>query len=246
MKKWILFLAAFALFICICFFSYLYLHRAEFCSQSLSNLYGTPVKVARVVVTKDFIELQNVSVYNHTQYVMQPALTISKITLKVSPLDALKSLFGRPITVRKANIEDAKFSIEMTNFDGSENNWVNLLSNMAKKVDATTPSRLYRIQTLTFHYVTADIRNKAAHKHAKHIRSVKKLTLTTSSKTPPNTPQSLIYWSTKEVLAQIATHQEHPGFTTSLTQIPGPQLHQNPFEINNKKALANFTPETLN
>ena len=235
MKKWILFLASFALFICICFFSYLYLHRAEFCSHSLSNLFGTPVKVARVVVRKDLVELQNVSVYNQTQYVMQPALTVARISLRVSFLDALKSLFGFSVTVRKVHVEDAKFSIEMTNAEGSENNWVNLLSHMAQTVDATTPSRLYRIQILTFHYVTADIRNKAVHKHAKHVRSVKKLTLTTPCKTAPSTTQSIIYWSIREVLSQIAAHQEHPQFMTSIAQIPGPQLHLNPFEINQKK-----------
>jgi hypothetical protein len=125
MKKWIIFFASFIFVIAICFSSYLYLYRAEFASNALSKLYGTPVKIQKIRVTQNDIEFQNVTVFNPSEYILQPALQINKVFLKMTPLDALSSIFAEePITIKKVRISDPQITIETQD---SKNNWKKLL-----------------------------------------------------------------------------------------------------------------------
>lgn len=220
MKKWILFFLAFALAVCICFSAYLYLYRAEFVSAELSKLYGTPVKVARIRVTSKDIELQSLTVYNPTDFAMQPALYVEKVMLKMSPADVVASLFGYSQIIRKICIVDPVVGIEIR--QGQEHNWTQLLTNMAKQITNTTSTRLFRVETIILRDIAIEIRNKAAYKRTKRPPFIHQIVLNADKKSPPQSINSLIYQTTKQALIQIGQKCNEPEFASAIESSPTP------------------------
>lgn len=213
MKKWILFFTSFALVVAICFLSYLYLYRAEFTSTALSKLYGVPVKVARIRVTAKDIELQNITIYNPTEYAAQPASTIAKVMVKMTPLDVATSFLGFDTTIRKITVVDPTVCIEMTNETGSESNWKTILSNMAQHIKTAPQTRTFTLQSISARDIATEIRNKAVRKHTKRPSAIHEIALSPQG---PQTLDNLIYWSTQQMLLEIAQKQNLPDFATSL------------------------------
>ncbi len=236
MKKWILFLSTFAVIIFTCFGSYIYLYRAEFTSTALSNLYGTPVKVSKIKVTKEAIELQNITVYNPSEYTMQPALHIPKIAVKVTPIKAALSLLGySPITIRKISVVDAELGIEVPNTKELETNWIKLLSNLGTNTQSSLPSRLFTIETLVVRDIAIQIKNKALHKHSLRPPSISRITLEANQETAPQSLESIIYWATKATLAEVGQQIDQNDFSVAINEIPAPEGHENPLKLTPKK-----------
>lgn len=220
MKKWILFFLAFALAVIICFSAYLYLYRAEFVSAELSKLYGTPVKVARIRVTSKDIELQALTVYNPTEFAMQPALYVDKVMLKMSPADVVASLFGYSQTIRKICIVDPVVGIEIR--EGADYNWTKLLANMAAHIENTPYGRLFTVQTISIRDIAIEIRNKAAYKRTRRPPAIHQIVLSADKKSPPQTINSLIYQTTKQALIQIGQKCNEPAFASAIESSPTP------------------------
>ncbi len=193
----------------------------------------TPVKILKIRLTKTDIELHDIKVYNPAVYNMQPALSIHKIVLKMTPLNVLRSFLGLHSTIRKVTVIDPAISIEMTNPSGSQNNWVELLTNMKNSIDKAVSNRLFHMDTIVFRDVAIEIKNKALYKRTWRPHSIYSITMT-QNQDAPQPSESLIYWSTKLALEQIGQTLEQPDFTNAIKSLSPPQTLQNPLSISPK------------
>ncbi len=208
MKKWLFFFAAFALVIALSFSSYLYLYRAEFTSATLSKVFGSPVKISKIRVTSRDIELHDLEVYSPHEFTMQPALSVEKIKLKITPLDALKGLFALwPIEIDKVALLDPRFSIECR--DSTQNNWQTLLKNINSN---PTSTRLYTIKSITLQDISIAIKDRSESPHTLRPESIPTLTLTAPQESPL---EPILYSALSKTLSEIATRTHQPNLQTS-------------------------------
>lgn len=230
MKKWILFFASFAFGVVICFCSYVYLYRAEFTSAALTKMYGTPVKVSKIRVTSTDIELQNVTVYNPSEYTMQPALSVAKISVKITPRDILVALLGyRQVNIRKVSIVDPLIGIEMINKQGTENNWVPLLNNLAASSDRGGAGRTFHIKKLSLNDIAIELKNRSVRKHTKRPPAINRISMGMQDDALPKAVSSILYWVTKQSLEEIGQKLGQAAFTNAISAIPAPQCDPTPF-----------------
>ncbi len=218
MKKWLLFFAAFALALGICYGSYLYLYRAEFTSHILSKIYKTPVKVERIRVTSSDLEFQNIEIFNPTEYASQPALEIAKVKVKIPIYSTLFALLDiTPFSIRKVTISDPTLTYETV--DGKAN-WNELLTNIQNAPNST---RHFYIETVVIEDMAIEVRNKELHKHTKRLKPINSTIMAYNEDALPETPSNLIFWITKLALSQ--TEEIDP------TTLPEPTSTQNPFTV---------------
>ncbi len=229
MKKWLIFFSAFALVVTICFSSYVYLYRAEFTSAALSKMYGTPVKINRIRVTSTDIELHNVTVYNPSQYSLQPALSLSKVSIKMTPADMIEALIGlTPANIRRISVKDPLVGIELTNAEGTTSNWKDIVTNLQKNAPG---GRTYNVREIMLNDLAIDVKHRAVRKHTQHPPSINRLTMREPDNLEPKTLSQVLYWSTKLALEQIGSHIDQPAFTATITAIPCPDSDPEPYKL---------------
>ncbi|MBS0634600.1 MAG: hypothetical protein JSR37_03965 [Verrucomicrobia bacterium] len=193
MKKWLIFFSTFLFAIVVSFTSYLYLYRAEFTAQALSRLYGTPVQIANIRVTGKDIELQRLVLYNPPEYTMQPALTIKRVMLKMTPLQAVGYFFGITPNIRRIEIIDSTIAIDETH---PETNWNTFLSNL--KPHTASTSHLCVVKSIILRDTSFQIKNKSLHQHTEKLPSIYEIEIELPN--APLTPETIIYEITKQTL----------------------------------------------
>lgn len=197
MKKWLIFFSAFLFVVFVSFSSYLYLYRAEFTATALSRLFGTPVQLANIRVTAKDIELQRLVVYNPPEYAMQPALSIKKTMLKMSPLQVVGYFLGFHPTIRRIEIIDSTIAIDETD---PETNWNKLLSNLHTRINDN--SHTCNVKKIILRDVSFEIKNKALHKHSLHPPSIYEISIDLPE--DAETPEKIIYHITNQCLKESA------------------------------------------
>lgn len=231
MRKWITFFSAFALLIVISFSSYIYFYRAEFLATSLSRLYGVPVKVSKVRLSKSGVKLFNVVVYNPSDYVLQPALSIACVDVKIKPTELVSLLLtSQPATLRKITLIDPLVGIEMKNPTGTENNWINILTHMAKEVDQPAKRKI-QVPKIDLQDLVIELRNHSARKNAKRPPPIGHIEIVPNKKGSPITLSELTYWVTKLTLVQIGERLGQSDFTNAIKSCPQPQTRPQTLQI---------------
>ena len=226
MKKWIIFFATFFLIVLICFFSYVYLYRAEFTSYALSRLYGTSVNTSKIRVTGSKLDLFDFTIYNDIKYTMQPALSVAKVVVKITPKQMFKAIFGiSPIEISKVKFVDPLVAIEFMD----TNNWAELLQHVANNVDASRQARRYKIQTVTLFDIAVEMKNKAVQKHTIRPAPINKITFKAKNETDSLPLDSYIFWATKDSLMAIGNEIGQPEFVQAIEAISCSKAKNNPF-----------------
>jgi hypothetical protein len=221
MKKWLFFFLTFALLIIICFSSYLYFYRADFLSIALTRLYGTPVKVSKVHLSKHGIKLQNVILYNPTEFTLQPALTAVAIEVKMDLSELPACLIGyRPVVIHKLNVIDPHFGIEMQNAHGTQNNWVVLLNRIVKNCGPAQSGRTFLIESATLRDVTVEIRHRAVSKATKRPPQIDRIDLSEIKHMPAMNMSQVLFLTSKLALRQIGEKLGLTEFAQSIEAVP--------------------------
>lgn len=218
MKKWLIFFFSFTLLVLVSFCSYLYLYRAEFLSSSLTRMYGTPVKVAKVHVSKRGFKLQQVEIFSPTEFTMQPAASIKNIEVRMALSELFPLLFGyRSVEIRSIAIEDPYFAIET--HDALQFNWTQILSRMAKNFKSDSPSCSLSIGEVSLSDISVDIKSRKNGPRISHIElsGIKRNELLSTTE--------LLFQITKCTLLKIGKSEELDGFCNSLEEVPL-QAHQ--------------------
>ena len=232
MKKTILYCCLLAIVVVIAYGSYRYIYRADCIAQSLSRVYGVPVSVANVKISKKGIKLKNVVVNNPSNYTLQPAFSCSTVILKMNSSDLMAAIFGyRPVVVREMNIMNPIFSIEMVNATGSQNNWKEILTNVLNNADAHPKERLFHLHQTTFQNIAVVVKNSADPEGIKRSSNIATISMGRTEEAIPISLSRVVYWVTKLSLVQIGKNQTLPDFTESIENIPAPKKQANVMKL---------------
>lgn len=217
MRKWLVFFSTFAFVIGLSFCSYVYYYRADFVANSLKNLYGFPVKVAKMRVAKSGIKLLDVVVYNPSEFILQPALSIHSVEIKMTPAELFAAVCGiRSAHIRKINIVDPLVNIEILNANSRDNNWAKILAHLTTQVDTSRTSRRFSIDKINVQDINIQVRNHALVKGTKHPKSIGHIELATIDSNQDTTIPESIFWTTKICLTEVAKRVDQAEFTQSL------------------------------
>jgi len=231
MRKWIVFFLAFALLIGVSFSSYLFFYRAEFVSNSLGRLYGVPVKVSKVRISKSGIKLLNVVVYNPSEFVLQPALSIACIDVRMQPKELFTLLLSsQPCVLKKIRIVDPLVGIEMLNPNGTDNNWIRILASLANELNLPTGRRV-KVSKIDLQDIVIEVRNRSVGKGLKRPPPIGHIEMSQVEKDKAMTIPELVYWVTRLSLLEIGERLPQSDFTKAIESAPQPQTHSQILQI---------------
>ena len=159
MKRWIAFFALFVALIVVCFVSYVYINRAPFLATALSHALDTEVKVQSIDLSKQGLQIRNLSIKNPPGCDVKNAFSVDKINVKMNWWPLFKGLVGlsaEKIIIDQIKIEKPEMSVELFNTTGSDSNWSRILakvSNRAQQQKTPTGERHFAIGKLTINEV---------------------------------------------------------------------------------------------
>jgi hypothetical protein len=211
MKKWLFFFFSFAMLILVSFTTYVYMYRAEFLSNALTKLYGTPVRVAKVHLSKRGLKLQQITLFNPPEYIQQPAATAETIDIKMAPDELIAAIFGyRPVKIRKIAIHDPHFSIILQNGSPHDNNWTKIIRALRKNTSTTKLGRKVNVSEFVLNDVSVEIRKRPKSKANSRLPEIPQLDLDAST-LPRDTPlEQLIYLTTVRALTELTKKIDQP------------------------------------
>ncbi len=110
---------------------YFWTQRAPIASRMLTKTLGTPVTIEEIDVSISFssLTIRKLVIKNPPNSTFPNALSIESINLQASPFTFFKDV----ITIKEVTVDRPRFTVEIYNINGSDNNW----SRMINKVTET-------------------------------------------------------------------------------------------------------------
>ncbi len=220
--KWFCYFFSFLAAILIGFFGYLFVYRANFLSNILTQTLQTPVRIEEIIITKTGIEFTKFTIHNPPGCQIKKALSAASIAVTFDWLDFILCCARSDTTttpIKEIAVQAPYVSLELFNFNGSDNNWKRMLAHMTD--DEQQPvSHTFTVDKLIFTHITVEMLNKSVSKTPSKLTLIQKIEKCDLGNEEAVSLREINYTAFELLLSEIATELRMKSITQGIKHLP--------------------------
>ena len=222
MRRWILFYLFLFSAIALGFFSYLFIHRAEFASIILTKTLKTSVRVDEICLSKRGIQVVNFRISNPEGCMLKKAFSTDRISVMLAWRELLKVITGigaSHIELSEIAIHRPYIGLELFNDSGSDNNWKRLFDTLPPST-VTASSRRFSVEKLIITKIRVQMLRRTASLTTINPPVIARLDITKLGENSPLTAEELLHSTFMLLLDEVASDLKLGAIMQGIKRLP--------------------------